>query len=285
MWRATEPVFQAHFKEQISEFSKGQRDDAKETIRENNSDVVQDLARASRESWNRFVDEVIDNCPSMSLEEVGQVAQYLANLESSNSQYSLIAKLYDMTPGDLDAWNDLLTDWTVRTAKAALDENQTRLKLIEELDLKLRDASVSEVQELQPLFDRSLWIFGPKFESIEFTSNKGMTTVIREIFGGEEQGSRNRTDIVVLPEGSVGFYSRDSHGEDREVNGVASLVVVEIKKPGVTIGDDEMNQGWKYVKELKARGYINTSTKVHCFVLGSDVEAAEESPPIGTPFA
>jgi hypothetical protein len=125
-----------------------------------------------------------------------------------------------MKPGDLDELNEILVDWTVRTAKLALDEIASRLKLIEELDQKLRDPKMDEVGDLQPLFERSLWVFGPEFESLEFTSNRGMTEVISKIFGKTEMGSRLRPDFVMLPDGSAGLYSRDAHDHGGDVVGV-----------------------------------------------------------------
>jgi hypothetical protein len=67
-------------------------------------------------------------------------------------------------------------------AKIVLDEIAQRLKLIEELQMRTRDERSREVQDLQPLFKRSLWIFGPEFETIEYTSNSGMTRVIQDLF-------------------------------------------------------------------------------------------------------
>jgi hypothetical protein len=197
----------------------------------------------------------------------------------ATSKYGLMTKLNQLPPGELDQLHDLLQDWTVRTAKIALDEVQSRLRLIEELDVKLRDRASDEVQDLQPLFDSALWVFGPEFESIEYTSNRGMTEVIRKLFGGSEAGSRNRPDFVIIPEeGSIGFYSRDSHGPDHEVNGVESLVIAEIKRPGIEIGSDQKSQAWKYVKELLSRGLIAESTSVNCFVLGLLVDQTEARP-------
>jgi hypothetical protein len=164
----------------------------------------------------------------------------------------------------------------VRLAKDALDEIQTRLTLIEELDRKLRDEASDEVGDLQPLLENCLWVFGPEFESLEFTSNKGMTTVIRELFGSTEKGSLLRPDFAMLPEGSVGLYSRDSYDERHEVNGVARLVIAEIKKPGVLIGGAQKDQACKYVKELMNRGYVTKVTN-DCFVLGSLIEPASVS--------
>jgi hypothetical protein len=184
-------------------------------------------------------------------------------------------KLHELKPGDFDALYKLLDDWTVQLAKDALDEVQSRLKLIQDLDEKLRDETMDEVGDLQPLFERSLWVFGPEFESLEFTSNKGMTQVIQTIFGASISGSRLRPDFVMLPDGSVGLYSRDAHDLGHDVDGVSRLVVAEIKKPGVTIGSEQKGQAWKYVKELLERGLLSSAATVTCYILGSKVDAAE----------
>lgn len=274
-WLATRGAVHAAIRDFLSTFTADRRSEAKETVKRSLVHQVAKLSPVGRDRWNGFVEQVIDDCPSISTQEVQQVAGILANLELSTSRYGLLQKLHDMPPGDLDQLNTLLTDWTVRTARIALDEIQTRLKLIHELDTKLHDENMDEVADLQPLFERSLWVFGPEFESIEFTSNRGMTEVIRKMFGSEEGGSRLRPDFVMIPDGSVGFYSRDAFDGGHEVAGVAHLVVAEIKKVGVGIGMEQKMQAWKYVKELIKRGLLTDTTKVSCFVLGSKVDAAD----------
>lgn len=274
-WPATQAAVHAKIREYLGEFSAERRRETKETVRENLGRTVAQLTPVSRDRWNEFVDQVVDTCPSMNPDTVEQVAGVLANLELATSKYELITKLHEMKPGDLDELNALLVDWTVRTAKLALDEIAQRLKLIEELDQKLRDETMEEVGDLQPLFDRSLWVFGPEFESLEFTSNRGMTEVIHKFFGRQEQGSRLRPDFVMLPDGSVGFYSRESHDLGHEVDGVSRLVIAEIKKPGVLIGSKEKQQPWQYVRELMNKGLVTDATKVTCYVLGSRIDPAE----------
>lgn len=274
-WQATRMAVHARVREHINGLSAERRREAKETVRNAVEHTIRRLPPVGRDRWNQFVDEVIDTCPTISTEEVSQIAGILANLELSTSKYGLLGKLHDLKPGDLDALYDLLNDWTVRLAKDALDEIQSRLKLIQDLDEKLRDESMDEVADLQPLFERSLWVFGPEFESLEFTSNKGMTQVIQTIFGSTIQGSRLRPDFVMLPDGSAGLYSRDSHDLGHEVDGVSRLVIAEIKRPGVTIGAEQKGQAWKYVKELLERGLLSASASVTCYVLGSRVDASE----------
>src|SRR5690606_28567680 len=70
----------------------------------------------------------------------------------------------------------------------------------------------------------------------------------------------------------------EAFGADHEVNGVASLVVAEIKRPGIPISGPHKEQAWKYVSELLSRGLIDRSTMVHCFVLGSELDPAEADP-------
>ena len=274
-WPATRIAVHAKIREHLSAFSADRRRETKNAVRENLGPTVAMLMPVSRDRWNEFVEQVVDNCPSLTLDSVEQVAGVLAKLELASSKYELITRLHEMQPGDLDQLNDLLIDWTVRTAKLALDEIAQRLKLIEELDQKLRDETMEEVGDLQPLFDRSLWVFGPEFESLEFTSNRGMTEVINKIFGVTDQGSRLRPDFVMLPDGSVGFYSRDAHDLGHEVDGVSRLVIAEIKKPGVTIGSNEKQQPWRYVRELIEKGLVTSGTKVTCYVLGSSVDPTE----------
>jgi hypothetical protein len=275
-WGATQTAVHDRIRETLSEVNADRRRAAKQSIRDSLGHTVARLPPVGRDRWNSFVDTVVDTCPTIPVDTVEQVAGILANLELASSKYELIAKLHDMKPGDLDELNAILVDWTVRTAKIALDEIASRLKLIEELDQKLRDPQMDEVGDLQPLFERSLWVFGPEFESLEFTSNRGMTEVITKLFGNKTvSGTRLRPDFVMLPDGSVGFYSRDSHDQRGEVDGVARLVIAEIKKPGVTIGGDEKNQPWRYVEELLEKGLLTDAATVTCFVLGSRIKSTE----------
>ncbi|WP_291310649.1 MULTISPECIES: ATP-binding protein [unclassified Devosia] len=274
-WEAARPLIHAKIQEMLSLQSEEKRTQAKADIRDTLGHAILRLPPLGRERWDNFVDQVIDKCPTISPSEVQQVAEILANLEISSSKYGLVSKLHTLVPGDLDQLDAILSDWSVATAKIALDEIQARLKLLAELDQKLRDKNSDEVGDLQPLFERSLWVFGPEFESIEFTSNRGMTKVIQELFGSDQTGSRLRPDFVIVPDGSVGFYSRDAYDDDHEVIGVARLVVAELKRAGVPIGSDQKGQAWEYVKELVKRGLVTKATRVTCFVLGDSIDDGE----------
>jgi hypothetical protein len=277
-WTVTRAAVQTKIRETIRDFAEASREATRTAIRARYKETVESLSGQSRERWELFIEQVMQKCPSISENELEQLAGILANLERSESQYGLLAQLHILPPGGLDELHGLLEAWTVKMAKIALDEIGSRLKLIRELHVKLRDETADEVQELQPLFERGLWIFGPEFETIEFTSNRGMTEVIRKIFAGKEAGSRQRPDFVVTPDSTVGLYSRPSYDDQHNPSGVDTLVIVEIKRVGVEVSAEQKGQTWNYVKELREKGQLLIPTKVHCFVLGSRIDPSEIEP-------
>ncbi|WP_249183902.1 ATP-binding protein [Burkholderia ambifaria] len=275
-WLKTRPIVQDKIKEIISNTSYAEREGKRIAVLERVGESVNLLPLLSKERVTTFVNEVVDTCPNFGEQEVVQLTSILAKLEKSKSQYGLLEILHNQDPNDLDALHEVLSQWTIGMAKVVLDEIQGRLKVINELRIKIQVAGIDEVKELQPLFAKGLWMFGDKFESIHFTSNKGMTTVIRELFDGKaEKASLNRPDFVIRGDGSTGFYSLPSYNEDHEEVGVGHLVIVDLKTTKLSLGPKEKEQIWKYVKELKKKGYIQPETRVDGFVLGDQIESGE----------
>lgn len=227
------------------------------------------------ERWEEFVAEIQSECANLNEKDLLKLSGVLIKMEQSDTKYSLISKLHELDSSQIDSLHNILADWSLDLAKEVLDELQIRLKLLDELRERVLDVKTKEVQDLQPLFHQGLWIFGPEFETIEFTSNEGMTKVIQNLFKVDIKGSRNRPDFAVLPESTVGSYSYHKYDDDGGEIGIDRLVVVELKKPGIPISTDEKAQCWRYVSELLKKGLISRDTKVTCFVLGSEIDPFE----------
>ena len=257
-------AIQGKIREILLGLTKEKRQETFRSIHEANAEKLSCMSPISRERWKTFVEKAQDQCPSIAEKDLIALSGVLANLESTNSRYALIHQLHELKPEQLNDLYKVLNEWNMDSIKMVLDELQWRLKLLDELQKKLSTNSTLEVQELQPLFERGLWIFGPEFETIEYTSNRGMTTVIQKLFNSDDTGTLNRPDFAILPDASVGLYSYPEYDDEFAEVSVASLVIVELKKPGVTIGADEKGQCWKYVKELYAKGHLTDKTKVRC---------------------
>src|SRR4051794_7283221 len=72
-------------------------------------------------------------------------------------------------------------------AALVLNELQRRLTLIRQLQQLIRDNRADEVHQLQPLFERGLWIFGPEYEAVDLESGLEVNKI----------GEKNET--VIMP--------------------------------------------------------------------------------------
>ena len=108
---------------------------------------------------------------------------------------------------------------------------------------------------------------------------KTLKNVIRKLFKQEANVDNPlfRPDFVVLPDGNLNIYSTDSFDNDREVNGIDRVLIIELKRGGSNIGITEKGQAEKYIMELYNGKHINPDAKVDAYVLGStiDVEPAD----------
>jgi len=260
----------------LIELTKEQRQESFNNVKKTLSAEIKKMTPLKVEKWSEFIVETQEKCPSLSEKELVTIGSILANLEISSSKYSLLDQLQDLTPDQLDDLDAILKTWSVDSAKIVLDELQTRLTLLSRLQETLDKIKADEVHELQPLFERGLWIFGPEYETIEYTSNRGMTRVIQDLFGVSISGTRKRPDFVVLPKSSVGLYSYPKYDEEGAEIGTDRLVIIELKAPGVPISVPEIAQPYKYISELFDKGLLQRNiSRVMCFVIGDSIDDSE----------
>ena len=275
-WAATQPLIQEAVRQKFGEFTAERRAETTATVKRAYRTQVDSMPLVSRARWANFLDTVVEQCPGLGERHITQLMGILASLEVAQSQYGILEKLHSLGPEDFDGLNSVLETWTVQSAKVALDVIRDRLRLIEEIRARAADPNSDEVQQLQPLFKRGLWVFGPQFEAMEYTSNQSMTTVVKKLFDGKIRASRNRPDFAITPDSSVGCYSLPSWDSEFNESGTASLVIVELKRPGIPIGTEQTEQVWSYVKELRKLGYLTASSTVTGFVLGNSIAPYEE---------
>lgn len=242
-----------------------------------NREVLVDLPPLSQEVVARFVEEIQVKNPTISSKDLANAAQVLAALEQSRSGYRLLERLAQLSPDALDGLNEILAEWSVADVKAVLGELRYRLRLINQLEALVENHASNELHDLQPVFEHGLWIFGPEFESISFTSNRTLATVVSAFFGSSALKHPNhRPDFVVLPDSTLGVYSADAFDKNHEVSGLASVVVIELKRGGFRVSDGEKDQALRYAREIRKSGRVTKSTRITCYVLGTEVDTDAE---------
>lgn len=276
---AVQRVARNHIIEALNGVLAAGRKERKKAALVETKEILGTLSVVSRRTVGEFADQLLAACPSLSQGDLSRTLTLFANIEKSRSGFELLAELAACAPDDLDRWALIMQRWTANEAEAVLGELHWRLELLAKLQTLIEQAKADELHELQPLFERGLWIFGPEFESVEFRSNRSLVTVVRELLGGTDQRlPRDRPDFVALANRSIGLYSADSYDSNSEVNGIAKVLVVELKHGGSTLTSTEVRQPEDYVTQLRKGNHVQPGTKFAVFVLGALLgdEASDE---------
>ncbi|PIK14396.1 ATP-binding protein [Halobacteriovorax sp. JY17] len=245
------------------------REDARKEIISSNKSVITELGLVSQVRVVDFIKQLQADCPSMKQDDLINASKIFANLEKSRHGYDLLRQLSQCSVNELDRWNTIISKWDSRWAEIVLDELDSRIKLINEMEKLVHDKKTDELHELQPLFEKGLWIFGPQYESIEYQSNRTLKNIVDNFLAGDStklQAAKRRPDLLTSP---VGAWESSRYGEDGEIIGADKVLIVELKKGGFDIKQKEIDQARDYALELKRSSAIDDSTFVECFVLGS----------------
>lgn len=240
-----------------------------------NKDIINSLPEHLQEDLSEIIDAVQLDCPTFGINELESTVKVLAQMEKSRSGYSLLEKLSNFNDSDIDSLNAVLDEWSINDIKKVMNELKWRLDLISKLEPLVENTSADELHDLQPLFERGLWIFGPEFESISFSSNRTLSTVVKLHFGNKELiNPAKRPDFIVLPDSSIGIYSSDSFDETHNIDGLDSVIIVELKRGGFEIGYIEKDQAMGYARAIRGSGKVDDRTKITCYVLGARIDSS-----------
>jgi len=238
-----------------------------------NQQAIRSLPLLSKAVVDGFLDDVQESCPGLTQKELNTTVRVLAKLEFARSGYDILEQLAALPPHDLDTWNALLKSWDASQANVVLDLVERRLKVVERLERISGISTTDEVHELLPLFGKGLWMFGPEYETAEFVANCGFAKVIRELLQQKPGANlpRTRPDIVAIPTGFILPFTLDGYDQNCEVGGIDKLLLVEIKKGGFTITQEDVNQASRYVRTLRKNGFLRPEATVSAYILGYDV--------------
>ena len=202
------------------------------SIRQKTGLITENLPVLSKEKVNEFIVEAVQKCPSINEADFENLVKILSTLEKTKNKYSILYQLALLSSEDWGNLEKIMREWTIAVAKDVLDEIQHRLNLINELKRLTSKDDTYEVQELQPMIEKCLWMFGPEYESIEYTSNQSIATCFQKYLGkkASQPVSKNRPDFTVIPDGAVSFYSTPEYDEiEAHETGIRRLVIIELK--------------------------------------------------------
>ena len=247
-----------------------------------NRSALKSLGQGAQLEVTEFTKAVAQAHPMVSPEFLATAVKAVINLEKSKSGAALLHKLADLATSDVEGLDRLLADWSIKDALRVLDEIDDRLNVIEAISRLAEDPNTDELHTLHPLILRSRWLFGPEFESMEYSSNTTLKSVARHLWGDREasfQNGKKRPDVVVLPDRCmvqlVGIERFDQ--QDPTIAQMQNILVIELKRGGFKINRHEVNQADGYVQDIANSGYVNGSPYITAWVVGQSI-----APGVGT---
>lgn len=253
--------------------SKERIHETKESAITQNAADYETLRPLGKLEVNEFIDKLVEQQPLISSEIASTAVQAIINLEKSRSGVSLLEKLSKLKEEDVDALDRLLGEWTVRDALTVLDELDRRVSIIEAISRLSADPDVDELHTLHPLVTQARWLFGPEFDSPEFTANKSLTTAMRQLFGKAVKDSeflnpRKRPDLLVIEDATVSGVATEHFEEGVGLVGLRDILLIELKKGKATINRENVNQAVNYVEDLLNSGHLDGKPYIKAFVVG-----------------
>lgn len=225
------------------------------------------------------VDEVIENIvignPMATKETLSLAAEAVVNLESSKNGRELLAKLSELSEEDVAGLNEMLSKWSVKDALTVLSEIDRRISIIEAVRKLSKDKVTDELHVLHPLITESRWLFGPEYDTAEYTSNRQLQTVMKSLFNGRTKEAadvnlKKRPDLVVLADNStVSVTGTEDYSSETDLVVVNKVLIIELKRGGFEIGKGERNQAQDYIEDLITLG--TNASSYNAFVVGDSV--------------
>ncbi len=251
---------------------------SEDALMRNREDFKQ-LSPLGRAEVASFTRDLVKATPTVAPEVLSSAVEALINLEKARGGAALLEKLTKLDDSDIAGLDRLLSQWSVRDALSVLDEIDQRLGVIVAIEKLSGDEGADELHTLHPLVTQARWLFGPEFDSSEYSSNVSLRTASEKIFKkrlgpGAFVNHMQRPDIVVMADATCSVVGTEGFDQsDPSLIRIQNVLIIELKKGKSAIGRDEMNQADGYVQDFLNSGALDGTPMFRAFVVGHEIAA------------
>lgn len=269
----------------FTEIAKDSIDETTKNIKKNYKSEYNDLSPLGKYEFNEAIRHITLNNPTAKAESISLAVETVLNLEKTRSGSELLLKLSILSNEDISGLNTLLENWSVKDALTVLDEIDKRISVIEAIRKLSNDSSVDELHILHPLIASARWIFGPEFDSPEYSSNSQLQTTVEKVFGKKIDktlfnNNRKRPDIVVMGNSTFSITGTIDFDHENGISNINKILIIELKRGGFKLGRTERNQAVGYVEDFMNCGTIIGNPYISAYIVGESF--SEKIQPIQT---
>jgi hypothetical protein len=264
-----------HINEIFGVLAKENIEETKEQIRSEFAKDFAVLSPLAKYEVNEAIEAITISHPMAKQESISLAIEAIINLEKTRTGKELLIKLAKLTEDDISGLNELLEKWSVRDALSVLDEIDNRISVIEAIRRFSKDKEIDELHVLHPLVTAARWLFGPEFESAEYSSNSQLQTTIEKVFKTKINKNvfnnhKKRPDIVVLNNSTLSITGTESFDNDSNLSIVNKILLIELKRGGFKLTREERNQAQGYVEDFMNCGSLIGNPYIDAFVVGEN---------------
>ena len=261
-------------------FSKIAQENVEETTKQIKQDYIKEyneLSPLAKYEFNEVIKNITISNPTARQESITLAVETVISLEKTRSGSQLLQKLSTLTSEDIIGLNKILDSWTIKDALTVLDEIDKRISIIEAIRKLSYDTNVDELHVLHPLVASARWIFGPEFDSPEYSSNSQLQVSVEKVFGkkidrGAFNNNKKRPDIVVMGNSSLSITGTVAFDNQNGLSSINKILIIELKKGGFKLSSNERNQAVGYVEEFMNCGTLIENPYINAFVVGDSFD-------------
>lgn len=263
----------AYVNKMFSEIAKDTIEETKQQIKSDFHSELAQLTPLAKYEVNEAIENIAITHPTAKPESISIAVEAIINLEKTRTGKELLSKLAKLSEDDINGLNTLLEKWSVRDALSVLDEIDNRISVIEAIRKLSKDKDVDELHVLHPLVTGARWLFGPEFESAEYSSNRQLQTAVETVFKkkvGKEvfNNHKKRPDIVVLNDSTASVTGTEHFDTESNLAILNKVLIIELKRGGFKLTREERNQAQGYVEDFMNCGNIIGNPYIEAFVVG-----------------
>ena len=269
-------VLSRYIIEAFSKLAKEQIGETKVSIRNEFKEQYSELSPLGKFEIDEVIEHVVDAHPTTNQETLSIAVGAAINLEKTRSGKALLQKLSHFSDGDISGLNRLLDQWTIKDALSVLDEIDSRMYVIEAIDKLSGDSQVDELQILHPLVTEARWLFGPEFDSAEYTSNRQLRTIVKKIFKIDSdentfENDRKRPDLFLFSGSTASVTGAEQFNSDTALVEMRRILIIELKRGGSSLSRDNRDQAVHYVEDFIGCKELTGNPQIFAFVVGETI--------------
>ncbi len=140
------------------------------------------------------------------------------------------------------------------------------------------DPNTDELHVLHPLVSQSRWLFGVEYDTPNYTFNRRLSTVMKDLLDGElkENTTINwskRPDLVIASNQTLSATCIEEF-DDNSIAYIDKILIIELKKGGFNIGRTEIQQAEYYVESIYKGNKLNSKPKIKAYVVGDTIDSS-----------